>query len=93
MNTEHDVLVCRCEEIYESEVVDAIHKGARTATEVKRRTRVGMGLCQGKTCSKIIQGIIARELGISADEVGLYTDRPPLRPVTFGMLEGSEDDK
>ena len=93
MSEKKDILVCRCEEIYESEVIEAIKNGARTPTEVKRRTRAGMGLCQGKTCSKIIQRIISREVGVVANDIPLYTDRPPLRPVTFEMFEGNDDDE
>ena len=43
-------VICRCETITEGEIVDAIHRpvGARTVDGVKRRTRAGMGRCQGR---------------------------------------------
>ena len=34
-----------------------------TMTEVRRFLRPGMGLCQGKTCGRIVKGVIAAELG------------------------------
>ena len=64
-------IVCRCEGITEGEIVDAIHTnpGARDVDGIKRRTRSGMGRCQGGFCSPIVVDIIARELGIPFEEV------------------------
>ncbi len=53
-------MICRCERITEAEVIDAIHRkvGATTVDGVKRRTRAGMGRCQGGFCSpKVIKNI------------------------------------
>jgi len=83
-----DIIICRCEEITLEEVKQAIRDGARDVTGVKRRTRAGMGLCQGKTCEKLVQQIIKEELDKKADETGTSTFRPPVRPVTFGTLGG-----
>lgn len=64
-------IVCRCEGITEGEIVEAIHTnpGARDVDGIKRRTRSGMGRCQGGFCSPIVVQIIARELGIPFEEV------------------------
>ena len=59
---------------------------ATTVTEVKRRVRCGMGLCQGRTCSKITMKIVAEETGKKPNEIEAATSRPPVRPVTFGEL-------
>ena len=83
-----DIIICRCEEITLEEVKQAIRDGARDVTGVKRRTRAGMGLCQGKTCEKLVQQIIKEELDKKADETGTSTFCPPVRPVTFGTLGG-----
>lgn len=64
-------IVCRCEGITEGEIVAAIHKNP-SATDVdgiKRRTRSGMGRCQGGFCSPIVVEILARELGKSTDGI------------------------
>lgn len=57
-------IVCRCESVTEAEVVDAIHRtpGARSLDGVKRRTRCGMGRCQGGFCMPRISAILMREL-------------------------------
>lgn len=64
-------VICRCETITEGEIVDAIKSpvGARTVDGVKRRTRAGMGRCQGGFCGPRVTQILARELGISVTEV------------------------
>ncbi len=64
-------IVCRCEQITEGEIVDAIHRnpGARDVDGIKRRTRSGMGRCQGGLCSPTVVELLAAELGIPFDAV------------------------
>lgn len=70
-NSTYGKIVCRCETITEGEIVDAINRpaGARTVDGVKRRTRAGMGRCQGGFCMPKVVEIIARELKISPLDV------------------------
>ena len=83
------VLVCRCEEISAGEIRRAIREyGADSVTGVKRRVRAGMGLCQGRTCSKLVSRILAEETGKKPEDILPASDRPPVRPVTFGELKG-----
>lgn len=58
-------IVCRCEEISEGEVIDAVMAilPATTMDAVKRRTRAGMGRCHGGFCTPRIMEILARETG------------------------------
>ena len=56
-------IICRCEQITEGEIVEAIHRGARSLDGVKRRVRAGMGRCQGGFCAPRVMEILARELG------------------------------
>ncbi len=79
----NDPIICRCEEIRESEIIDGIKKGDRTVDAIKRRTRSGMGLCQGKTCSRLIAGIIARETGINVGEQTPSSKRPPVGVISI----------
>ena len=64
-------IVCRCEGITEGEMVEAIHRnpGASDVDGIKRRTRGGMGRCQGGFCSPIVVEIIAREKGLAIEDV------------------------
>lgn len=79
-------LVCRCEEVTEEEVRQAIKDGARTLKEIKMITRAGMGLCQSRSCSKIISRILAEETGISIDKIKPAGYRPPLRPIAISAF-------
>ena len=51
--------------------MEATHRpvGATTVDGVKRRTRAGMGRCQGGFCLPKVTAILARELGIPEEEV------------------------
>lgn len=64
-------IVCRCETVTEGEILDCIHRplGARSMDAVKRRVRAGMGRCQGGFCGPRVIEILARELGITVEEV------------------------
>jgi glycerol-3-phosphate dehydrogenase len=64
-------VICRCEYVTEAEVINAIH-GIIPATNmdaVKRRTRTGMGRCQGSFCGSRVTQILAEELNIPITEV------------------------
>jgi NAD(P)H-nitrite reductase large subunit len=89
-----DLLICRCEEIYRSEILQAIRDGAKTANEVKRFTGAGMGLCQGRTCRKLIEAIIAQETELLASEIAPASYRIPARPVNIASVtEGKRGDE
>ena len=64
-------IVCRCEGVTEGEIVEAIRRNpaARDLDGVKRRTRSGMGRCQGGFCSPTVVAIIARERGVPFESV------------------------
>lgn len=81
-----DPIICRCEELRESDIVEAIKKGACDVDGVKRMLRAGMGLCQGKTCGPLIARIIARETGRPLSELLPVRARPPVRPVKIKIL-------
>jgi NAD(P)H-nitrite reductase large subunit len=86
-----DMLICRCEEITKGEIRRAIYDGMRTTNEVKRYLRAGMGLCQGQTCQRLVQGIISREIGVPVAELGRIKGRMPVRPVVMEDLSKSSE--
>jgi bacterioferritin-associated ferredoxin len=87
------LIICRCEEVTEAEIRRAVRDGAHTIGDVKRRTRAGMGLCQGHTCSRLVAGIIAEETGIPLSEILPATVRPPLRPLAARILTSDKTDR
>jgi glycerol-3-phosphate dehydrogenase len=60
-------IICRCEQITEAEIIAAIRRplGATTLDGVKRRTRAGMGRCQGGFCTPRVLDILSRELNVA----------------------------
>ena len=70
-NPAYGRIICRCETITEGEIIDAIKApaGARDVDGVKRRTRAGMGRCQGGFCGSKVVEILARELGCEVNEI------------------------
>ena len=70
-NSAYGRIICRCETITEGEIIDAIKApaGARDVDGVKRRTRAGMGRCQGGFCGSKVVEILARELGCDINEI------------------------
>ncbi len=68
---EYGRIVCRCEQVSEGAIIDAIRRplGARSLDGVKRRVRAGMGRCQGGFCSPRIMDILAREWGVDPADI------------------------
>ncbi|MDR1950556.1 MAG: FAD-dependent oxidoreductase [Spirochaetaceae bacterium] len=62
-------LVCRCENVSEAEIVQAVRLGHYTLDGIKYFTRSQMGRCQGGFCTYKIIKIIMRETGLSWDEI------------------------
>ena len=81
-----DTVVCRCEEITLREIKEAVAEGATEMSEVKRMTRMGMGLCQGRMCGPALQEIMARLTGLPHSSIGHLNPRPPVKPVPFAAL-------
>ena len=80
-------IICRCEEITEGEILEAIRTNPkpRDLDGVKRRTRSQMGRCQGGFCSPQIVGILSCELGISPLEVTKFGGDSM---INIGMTKG-----
>lgn len=70
-NPAYGKIVCRCEEVTEGEILDAIRRNpkARDLDGVKRRTRAQMGRCQGGFCSPYIIELLSKEFGIPYEDV------------------------
>lgn len=81
-----DMIICRCEEITKGEIRQAVHDGMYTLTDIRRYLRTGMGLCQGQTCTKLVKGIVAGELGVSPIELEPASARSPMRPIEMKIL-------
>lgn len=79
-------VICRCEQVTEAEIIDALNRGidVRSLDSIKRRTRAGMGPCQGNFCSQRVAEVIAEVKGISVEDV-------PKRGEGSSILPSRED--
>lgn len=82
-------IVCRCEQISEGEIVDAIHRpvGASSLDGVKRRVRAGMGRCQAGFCTPRTMEILARELNRPMETI---CKNAPGSELLTGTMKGEE---
>jgi glycerol-3-phosphate dehydrogenase len=68
-NPQYGNIICRCENVSEAEIVEAVKRGHTTLDGVKFFTRLGMGRCQGGFCTYKAIKIIMRETGLSYNQV------------------------
>lgn len=84
-----DTLICRCEEISLGVLKSSIRDlGATDARSAKLLTRVGMGACQGRICSRTAVEVIAGEHNKVAGLQDFIStgNRPVFSPITLGLL-------
>ncbi|HRA47224.1 MAG TPA: (2Fe-2S)-binding protein [Thermomicrobiales bacterium] len=83
--TDQPCYTCRCERVLAEAVASAIADGNTTVNDVKRRTRAGMGLCQGIYCT----AAIAEQLisaGIKPMSIEPMTQRIPVRVINLATV-------
>ncbi|MDY3918190.1 MAG: NAD(P)/FAD-dependent oxidoreductase [Candidatus Limivivens sp.] len=70
-NPAYGAIVCRCEQISEGEILDAISRplGARSMDGIKRRVRAGMGRCQGGFCTPRVMELLAEARHLPMEEI------------------------
>jgi NADPH-dependent 2,4-dienoyl-CoA reductase/sulfur reductase-like enzyme len=83
-----ETTICRCEEVRLSELEAAMEDGANSLNQLKAWTRAGMGPCQARMCGLPTAHLLARRTGAPVAELGGYTSRPPVKPVSIGALMG-----
>ncbi|MBO89259.1 MAG: FAD/NAD(P)-binding oxidoreductase [Rickettsiales bacterium] len=87
----NDTLVCRCEEVTAGDIRKCIQEGATDPNQLKAYTRCGMGPCQGRMCGLSVTEVIADAQGKSAEEIGYYRLRPPIKPITLSELAAMKE--
>ena len=72
-NPAYGRVICRCETITEGEILEAIHSPVPPTSidGIKRRTRAGMGRCQGGFCQPRVLEILAREQHRAFEDITL----------------------
>lgn len=85
-SNDDDTIVCRCEEVTRSQIVEAVRLGCMGPNQVKSFLRCGMGPCQGRQCGLAVTEIVAAVRGVPPGEVGHFRVRFPVKPLTVHAL-------
>jgi hypothetical protein len=95
-----ETIICRCEEVRLADITEALAQGSRNLDNIKRRTRAGMGMCQGRICLPFVAALAAqasarnsamdsgKDGATGEGRAGWHRPRPPLRPVPLSALAG-----
>lgn len=81
-------IVCRCHDVTEEDIENAIDSGYDDIETLKRITGITTGHCQGKTCLILALGILSAKTKTRTSNKPKA--RPPLDPVTLGSLRTKE---
>ena len=87
--SDSNTVICRCEEVTLSTLQNAVSElGASDSRTAKLLTRCGMGLCQGRICSRSVVDLVAAQLNQSPsdkDRIGT-AKREVITPISLGVL-------
>ncbi len=90
---EEETVVCRCLSISYSQIKAGISEDTLSAGASKRISRVGMGRCQGRYCSPVIQKLISENSGLEMDEHSGFAPQMPIKPVEIGVIAYAQERK
>jgi hypothetical protein len=60
-------------------------EGAPNPDQVKRLTRAGMGVCQGRRCREQVAALLALGAGTNLRDIQLASHRAPVRPIPLSV--------
>lgn len=73
--------ICRCEMVTLGEIESLLESGVADLGSLKRLSRAGMGVCQGRYCKTNIAEIVSRYTGESKSSIGSFASQVPVKPV------------
>ncbi|MBL8697059.1 MAG: FAD-dependent oxidoreductase [Alphaproteobacteria bacterium] len=59
--------------------------------QIKRLTRAGMGVCQGRRCREQVHLLLAARSNVAPGDIPLASYRAPVRPVPLGVLADHDE--
>lgn len=84
-----DTLLCRCENLARSDIEVALSANCHSLGAVKKRTRAGMGRCQGRYCAVSIASLATLHGFEKVDADSFFAPRPPFKPLTVREIAGA----
>ncbi|MCP5089273.1 MAG: FAD-dependent oxidoreductase [Rhodobacteraceae bacterium] len=86
-----DTVICRCEAVTAGEIREIAQLGCQGPNQARAFTRAGMGPCMGRGCGLSVSRLMAEVSGNDIEQVGHYSTRTPLKPVTLSQLASLND--
>ena len=75
-----DTPICRCEMITTDTIKTLIESGVQDMGSIKRLSRAGMGLCQGRYCQKQIAILLNNMTGNALENEEMFAPQLPVKP-------------
>ena len=91
MDSKEETYICRCELVKNTHIQNALDSGCQSISEIKQKTRAGMGRCQGRYCSQFIAEIISSVTNEPIGEKSYFAPRFPLSPITIGEISSTKE--
>ena len=88
VSTDPKTIICRCEDVTLAVLHEAIQEGDGTLRDLKMRTRLGMGMCQGRMCETNACHALASYTNQRPEQIEPLHVRPPLEPLSLKMIAG-----
>jgi bacterioferritin-associated ferredoxin len=83
-------IVCRCEDVTDQEIREAVQNGYADMESLKRYLAIGTGACQGKYCMVRIALILEEQSGQSVEGIPPYVSRPPMSMTALSFFAAKE---
>ena len=87
--SKQEAMVCRCEEVTREQIIQAIQAGDVSIDAIKKRTRAGMGFCQGRTCRRLVAQLIAAYSDLPMEQALSGSVRVPVGPLPLKLIAGT----
>jgi glycine/D-amino acid oxidase-like deaminating enzyme/bacterioferritin-associated ferredoxin len=79
-----DVMICRCECVTDVTLRALISAGVTDLDALKRRSRAGMGPCQGRYCARSLARLVSEASAVDGSAGASFTAQNPVKPVAIG---------
>jgi thioredoxin reductase len=83
-------VVCRCLGISREEVEKGFSDDVLSAGALKRITRTGMGMCQGRYCGVFTVNAVQEKMSKTPNEFSGFAPQVPYKPTSIGVIAQSE---
>lgn len=81
-----ETILCRCESLTFGRLRAEIGDGVRSLGVMKRRTRLGMGRCQGRYCTPLAAHLLSEMAGLARGAEEAFAPRLPAKPFPAAAL-------